>query len=181
MTQLRPSSNAKMQSRRRVFIAILGFLFLGSVTGLTQTTTDGSIYGRVHDASGAVVAGAQIVAHSLSVGGEFKAVSDDVGDYRLKELPPAENYTLEVQQPGFDKYVRTGLVVEAGLSVTIDIPLKVGSQSQTVEVSGDAPLIETQSAEQSVNLSGDLLRNLPLSGRHEWSDALQVTPGIISA
>jgi hypothetical protein len=146
-----------------------------------QTTADGSIYGRVQDVSGASVAGAQIVAHSPSVGGVFKAISDSVGDYRLKELPPAEDYVLEVSQDGFDKYLRDGLIVRAGLSVTVDIPLKIGSQSQTVEVSGDAPLLETQSAEQSVNLSGDLLRNLPLSGRHEWSDALQITPGIISA
>jgi hypothetical protein len=65
--------------------------------------------------------------------------------------------------------------------VTVDINLNVGSQSQTVQVSGDAPVIDTQSAEQAVNLSGELLRNIPITGRHDWSDSLQITPGIISA
>jgi hypothetical protein len=72
-------------------------------------------------------------------------------------------------------------VVRAGLNVTVDIALNIGSQSQTVEVSGEAPLIDTQSAEQATNLSGELLRNIPITGRHDWSDSLQLTPGIISA
>ena len=149
--------------------------------GFSQTSADGSVYGQVSDSSGAALAGVQITAHSLAVGGTFKAITDSSGGYRLKELPPDDNYTLEAEQEGFEKVLRSGLVVRAGLNVTVDITLKVGSQTQTVEVSGDAPLLETQSAENAVNLSGGLLRNLPLSGRHEWSDMLQITPGIISA
>ncbi len=61
--------------------------------------------------------------------------------------------------------------------MTVDITLNIGSQAQTVEVSGDAPLIDTQSAEQATNLSGELLRNIPITGRHDWSDSLQITPG----
>ena len=162
--------------------AVLLVLFLAtSRDGTSQTSADGSIYGHVSDSSGAALIGVQITAHSPAVGGTFKAITDSTGDYRLKELPPADNYTLEVERSGFEKVVRPGLVVRAGLNVTVDITLQVGSQTQTVEVSGEAPLLETQSAENSVNLSGSLLRSLPLSGRHEWSDVLQITPGIISA
>lgn len=171
----------RVHLRTTIFTVAAGLLLLGTQAGFAQTSAGGSIYGRIVDASGAALAGVQIEAHSPSVGGTFKAVSDSVGDYRLKELPPGEGYILEADLQGFDRYLRTGLIVRAGLNVTVDVLLKVGSQAQTVEVRGDAPLLETQSAEQSVNLSGDLLRNLPLSGRHEWSDALQITPGIISA
>jgi hypothetical protein len=164
-----------------VFTALLLTMLFGTAHGSAQTSADGSIYGRVEDTSGAVLANVQIVAHSVSVGGTFKAVSDSVGNYRLKELPPGEGYVIEAQLTGFEKFVQTGLPIRAGLNVTVDIQLKVGSSTQTIEVSGEPPLLETQSAEQSVNLSGNLLRELPLSGRHEWSDALQVTPGIISA
>ena len=165
-----------------VFLLLVLVLFLAlSRNGFSQTSADGNIYGQVTDSSGAALVGVQIEAHSPAVGGTFSATTDSSGDYRLKELPPDDNYTLEVEQPGFEKEVRPGLVVRAGLNVTVDIALKVGSQAQTVEVNGEAPLLETQSAENSVNLSGGLLRSLPLSGRHEWSDVLQITPGIISA
>ena len=164
------------------FQAIVFVLFLVTArSGFTQTSADGSIYGHISDKSGAALTGVQITAHSPAVGGTFKAVTDSTGDYRLKELPPDDNYAIEVEQAGFDKVVRPGLVVRAGLNVTVDITLEVGAETQTVQVRGEAPLLETQSAENNVNLSGELLRNLPLSGRHEWSDALQITPGIISA
>ena len=178
MTQ---SRNISLLRHSMFYIVMLGLFLAISGNGLAQTSADGSIYGHISDSSGASLAGVQVSAHSPAVGGTFRVVSDSTGDYRLKELPPADNYTIEIEQTGFDKVVRPGLVVRAGLSVTVDVTLKVGSQQETVEVKGDAPLLETQSAENAVNLSGELLRNLPLSGRHEWSDALQITPGIVSA
>jgi len=161
-----------------LFTAIL---FFNPLQGEAQTSANGNIYGQVLDSSGAILPGAQITAHSSAVGGTFRAVSDSTGNYRLKELPPGEGYVLEAELPGFNKFARSGLLIQAGLNITVDIQLKVGSLNETVEVSGETPLLETQSAEQTVNLAGELLRNVPLSGRHDWSDALQVTPGIISA
>jgi hypothetical protein len=161
-----------------VIVALLAF-WSGNVSA--QTSADGTIHGRIADASGAALVGVNIVAHTSAVGGSFKAVSDSEGNYRLTDLPPGTDYVVEASTAGFEKFVRSGLVVRAGLNVTVDIALNIGSQSQTVEVSGEAPLIDTQSAEQATNLSGELLRNIPITGRHDWSDSLQLTPGIISA
>jgi hypothetical protein len=146
-----------------------------------QTSADGTIHGRITDASGAAIPGVHVEARSPAVGGTFTAVSDQEGNYRLNELPQGVEYTVSADTQGFEKFVRSGLIVRAGLNVTVDVSLKIGSEQQTVEVSGDAPLIDTQSAEQAVNLSGELLRNIPSTGRHDWSDSLQITPGIISA
>jgi hypothetical protein len=154
---------------------------LGGSAAWAQTSADGTIHGRVADSSGAALVGVSIVAHSPGVGGTFKAISDSEGNYRLTELPPGTGYAVEAEAMGFEHFLRVGLVVRAGLNVTVDIILNVGAQTQTVEVSGEAPLIDTQSAEQAVNLSGELLRNVPITGRHDWSDSLQITPGIISA
>jgi hypothetical protein len=159
-------------------LSLLQFQFRRAVG---QTSADGTIHGRVADSSGAIIPGVNIVARSPSVGGSFKATSDSEGNYRLIELPPATDYTVEAEARGFAKVLRPGLVVRAGLNVTFDISLNIGSADQTVQVSGDAPLIDTQSSEQAVNLSGELLRNVPITGRHDWSDSLQLTPGIISA
>jgi len=161
-----------------LLLGVLGWQ--GGVAG-AQTSADGSIYGHVTDNSGAALPGVQVVAHSPVVGGTFKAVSDAEGNYRVIDLPIGTDYTLDAELPGFAKFERVGLVVKAALNVSVDIALKVGSESQTVEVSGDPPLLDTESAEQAVNLSGELLRALPVTVRHDWSDSLQVTPGIISA
>ena len=167
--------------KRVALVLVLAALALGSQSLLSQTTADGTIHGQILDNAGAALAGVAITAHSPAVGGTFKAVSDQEGNYRLTDLPQGTDYTVEAVQTGFAKFIRTGLIVRAGLNVTVDISLNVGSEAQSVEVSGDAPLIDTQSAEQAVNLSGELLRNIPITGRHDWSDSLQVTPGIISA
>src|SRR6202789_1649801 len=148
---------------------------------LGQTTADGTIHGRITDAGGSAVPDVNIAAHITTVGGTFKAISDPEGNYRLTELPPGTDYIVEAEVSGFEKFERSGLIVRAGLNVTVDVQLKVGSENQTVQVSSDAPLIDTQSAEQAVNLSGELLRSVPIPGRHDWSDSLQIPPGIISA
>ena len=123
-----------------------------------------------------------MVATSPSVAGVFRVLSDEAGNYRFPDLPPATDYTVTIESPGFAKYERTGLVVRAGLNVRLDASLKVGEVSLSVEVTkGEAPLIDTLSSEQTVNISGELIRSLPLTGRREWSDTLQLTPGILSA
>ena len=161
--------NIRLWIRRNAVLApaLLSILAFHLLSASAQTSADGSIYGHVTDNSGAALVGVQLTAHSPAVGGTFKAVTDDQGNYRLLELPPADDYTLEAENSGFEKFIRVGLIVRAGLNVTVDIPLKIGSQAQTVQVSGDAPLIDTQSSEQAVNLSGELLRSIPITGRHD--------------
>src|ERR1700691_2086318 len=97
-----------------VLAVVLGLLTFHSGVALAQTSAYGSIYGQVTDSSGAPVVGAQITAHSPSVGGTFNAVSDNEGNYRLIELPPATDYTVDTENAGFEKFERVGLVVEAG-------------------------------------------------------------------
>jgi len=167
--------------RRLTLTALFILLAFYARYSLTQTTADGTIHGHITDDSGATVPHVTVTAHSPAVGGTFTAIADAEGNYRLIDLPQGENYTVEASVSGFEKFERAGLIVRSGLNITVDIQLKVGSVSQTVEVAGDAPLIDTQSAEQATNLSGELLRNIPVTGRHDWSDSLQITPGIISA
>jgi Carboxypeptidase regulatory-like domain len=115
-------------SRRRTMFLALSLLLcviLGAPTLLfAQTSADGTIHGQVVDGSGAVLAGVNITAHSPAVGGTFKAVSDQEGNYRLTELPQGTDYTVEAEAPGFEKFVRLGLIVRAGLNVTADVSLK---------------------------------------------------------
>lgn len=165
-----------------VFLFLTFMSLFGVINPVTaQTSADGTIHGHVTDNSDAAIVGVSLIARSPTVGGSFHTVSDSEGNYRLTDLPTGTDYIIEADSPGFEKFIRSGLLVRAGLNVTVDITLNIGSQSQSVEVSGEAPLIDTQSSEQAVNLSGELLRNVPITGRHDWSDSLQLTPGIVSA
>jgi hypothetical protein len=112
--------------------AIVALLAFSSGNVSAQTSADGTIHGRIADTSGAALVGVNIVAHSSAVGGSFKAESDSEGNYRLTDLPPGTDYVVEASTAGFEKFVRNGLVVRAGLNVTVDIALNIGSQSQTV-------------------------------------------------
>jgi len=146
-----------------------------------QTTAAGTIRGRVLDATGSIIDGAIVSAHSPHVGGTFSAVTDKEGDYRIIDLPPADDYAVVAEKPGFSKLEQLGVVVRAGSNTTADLTLALGAVNQMVEVSGNAVLIDQVSSEQAVDISGQLLRDIPLTGRREWSDVLQLTPGVISA
>jgi hypothetical protein len=169
-----------------------GFAWLGAAFALlilasaaparAQVAAEGSIRGHVDDGTGAVIPGVTVVATSPSVAGAFRSVSDEAGNYRLTELPPAEDYTVTAELEGFSKYQRAGVIVRAGLNVRLDVSLTVGNLSEAVSVTGSASnIIDTFSSEQSVAISGELIRSLPLTGRREWSDTLQLTPGVLSA
>jgi hypothetical protein len=181
MRRLRHSRSSLSRVVSPALLVLFAIFSVNLHRASAQTTADGTIHGQITDASGAVLSNANIVARSGSVGGTFNAVTDAAGNYRLTDLPPGTDYAVEVEAPGYERVQRTGLMVRAGLNVTVNISIKVGSTTESVQVSGETPLIDTQSAEQATNLSGELLRNVPITGRHDWSDSLQVTPGIISA
>jgi hypothetical protein len=161
--------------KRLVFATVL---FVSSC-GLAwaQSTTEGTIRGVIHDEQGGVLPGVTVTATSPTVAGTFTAVSDADGSYRLLNLRPGE-YTVTAELQGFSKYSRAGLVVRAGLNIAVDIVLMVGAMSETVQVTGESPMLEIQKPVQSVNISGDMQRALPLGTRKDFSEFLEVTPGV---
>ena len=146
-------------------------------TASAQTTAEGTIRGVIHDDQGGVLPGVTVVATSPTVAGTFTSVSDAVGAYRLLNLSPGE-YSVTAELQGFSKYVRPGIVVRAGLNIAVDIEMKVGAVSETVQVTADSPMLEVQKPVQAVNISGAMQRALPLGTRKDFSEFLEVTPGV---
>jgi hypothetical protein len=105
--------------------------------------------------------------------------TDDSGFYRLLDLPPG-TYTLTAERDGFATWLREGIVVRAGLNLSVDIVMKVGSVSETVKVTLETPMLESKTAVNVVNVSGEFQRALPLTGRRTWSDFFLVTPSVAS-
>lgn len=163
---------------RRVMSVFVLFVLSASLAR-AQTAAGGSITGIARDEQGAVVPGVAITATSDSAPGIYRATTDTTGVYRLTDLPPGE-YTLTAALDRFAMFVRPSVVVRAGRSVAVDLEMKVGGVGETVEVRTDSPLLETRSGGQSVNVSGELLRNVPLSEGREWFGALAVAPGVVT-
>jgi hypothetical protein len=147
---------------------------------LAQTTASGSLRGTATDQHGAVLPGVLVSVTSDTVPGGHTSATDQKGEYRFGELPPGA-YTLVAELDGFARFVRTPVVVSAGLNVTLDFIMSVGAISETIEIRQDTPLLESQSALQAVNISGEMLRAMPLSERREWFGAVTLAPGVTTS
>src|SRR5690242_7047016 len=160
--------NAKGVDMRSIVAGLL--LVITFVAGdVVAQTTEGSIRGSVRDEQGGVLPGVTITAISAQYPNPVTAVTDQQGAYRLINVPPG-TYSLSAELQGFQKLVRGNLVLHAGLNLDIDLVMKVGTLSETVQVKGEAPLIETKDAVQSVSVSGETMQSLPLGPQKHWSE-----------
>jgi hypothetical protein len=164
---------------RRIF-NLLALALLAALPLRAQTTASGSIVGVASDQNGGVLPGVAVAATSETVPGVYSATTDRAGQYRLENLPPGD-YTIVAELSGFARFRRTPIAVRAGLNVAVDIPLRVGGVDETVDVHQETPLLETRNATQSVNISGELLRGIPLTEKRDWFGALSLAPGVTTA
>jgi hypothetical protein len=142
-----------------------------------QTAT-GTILGNVKDNSGGAVPGATVTATNLNTAAARSATTDDDGQYTLPLLPLGP-YRLQVELAGFKTFQRTGIVLEIGRNARVDGVLEPGDVQETVMVSGDAPLIETNSAALTRSVNQKEVLNLPLVNRDLYS-LLSITGGVTS-
>lgn len=136
-----------------------------------------SISGKVTDSTGATVAGAEVVVTSLERSTPFRALSNAAGRYVLEFLPPG-HYSLTAEKPGFKKLVRSGLSLEAADHLSLDLALQIGDVSQSVTVTGETPLLETETASRSGTIENRVLENVPTNGRNLFSTEYAL-PGVI--
>lgn len=144
-------------------VAIVCLCFALSAASL-RAQGYGTISGAVTDPSGAVVASATVTATQTHNGTVTTTVTAGDGRYVFPTLLPAP-YTLSVSAPNFELYRRTGVVLEADQALTVNITLKVGTQTQTVSVSADAPQVDVTTGTLSQVIDRASVQDLPLNGR----------------
>lgn len=163
----------------RVLALSLGALLgLFSVSASAQTG-DGSLRGYVRDPQGAVLPGVTVTAASPALLAPVTAVSDTAGYYRLNNLPPGE-YTLSADLTGFAAYKRPGILMRAGSTFTVDIEMTLSTVQESVTVTGESPMIETQKPTSTLTIQGELMRAAPVTSRRLFSDVLDMAPGVSS-
>src|SRR5258708_7520598 len=134
------------------------------------------LFGTIHDPSGLHVQKAKVVAEDQATMVRYEGASDERGEYHLLGLP-AGQYVLTVEQPGFRQYRQSGITLRLGDRTTVDIQLALGQVSQAVDVSAAAALLQTGSAEVSLNIEEKKIRTLPLDGRN-FIPLLTLAPGV---
>lgn len=157
-----------MRTKKSLTFALALFLALASLTlsplVWSQEVT-ANIVGTVTDPSGAPIKGAAVVATDTDRGTLWKAESNDAGAYNLLRLPIG-SYTVKVTAAGFQTVSYAPFTLTLNQTARVDVQLKVGSVSQTVEVIGAAPVLQTESTEVSTLINANTNVSLPLAGRN---------------
>src|SRR5919202_2825418 len=156
---------------------LLFCLAFGAATAAAQSTTDGAIGGTVKDPQGAVVQNAAVTVKNEETNAEKTGTTDDQGRFRIVQLQPG-SYTVTISASGFAAFTQQKVVVEVGRITPIDAALTVGGTSETVQVTGEAPVINTQQQDFSTNINQTSINNLPINGRR-WSNYAILTPGAV--
>jgi carboxypeptidase family protein len=152
-------------------------LLCGASSAFAQEVT-ASITGTVTDPSGAAVSGATVTAKSVERGLVNTAVTNDSGIYRIAQLPVG-TYELKVEKPGFASASHPAFVLSLNQVARIDVGMKVGQVSETVEVTGATPALETEVTQVDTVINAATNDNLPLASRN-YVQLTLLAPGSVT-
>ncbi len=139
-----------------------------------QISTD--LRGRTIDASGAAVVGAQVVAREMSTSIVRATETSSDGTYTFTALEPGR-YQIDVTAAGFDHLTRGGVTLQTGSTIGLDLTLPVASARQTVTVTADAPLLQSQTSNIQTVITGRSVVAIPLNGRN-FVQLATLAPGV---
>ncbi|MEP6717101.1 MAG: carboxypeptidase-like regulatory domain-containing protein, partial [Terriglobia bacterium] len=175
-----------MQRTREVFMNRFNNFLLALVTGLVfqmvvfGQADQGAITGTVTDAQGGVVTAAQIKLTNTDTNFRLETTTDARGVYTFQPIRIG-HYTLDASAPGFATTTQQGLEVQVNQRLGVDISLRVGAQTEIVNVSANAiPLLQTEDASTGKVISSQQINDTPLAGRnYVW--IAQLTAGVAPA
>ncbi len=163
-----------MRSAKTLTLFLMALLTSLNVAGQQIT---GNIRGTVSDPSGAIVQAATVTAKQIETGLTRVAITDRQGEYVLVELPIG-HYLLETQAKGFQTYLQQGISLDVNQTATVVIRLKLGSETQQVEVSGDAALVQSTVSSLGQTVMEHEILDLPLDGCN-FSQLGLLQPGVV--
>jgi hypothetical protein len=168
------ANSEKMVVILGVFLALV-LCFIVSVPVYSQVT-GATLSGTISDASGGVIAGAQVSTRNTATDITKDATADSAGFYIVPNLP-AGTYEVKVTAKGFNTAVQSNLTLAVGAQQSLNIRMKVGGTSQTVQVTETAPQIDLTSSTLSGQVESQTVLDLPLNGR-DWTLLATLHPGV---
>ena len=147
-------------------------------TLMSAQGTGGRILGRVADSSGAVLAGVKVTLTNEATGVSSETTTNASGDYGFPQVPVG-TYRMEFDLTGFKTNLQRGVNVDLNQIVSVNSVLQIGATKETVEVTSEAPLVDTTSTQLGAVMDSRQVSNLPLNTRDTYQ-LLQLQPGVMS-
>jgi len=162
-----------MNSLRRVLLLLTVLVVLPA-----SAYAQASISGVIKDASGAVLPGVTVEAASpVLIEKTRSAVTDGTGQYRIINLLPGK-YSVTFTLAGFSTIRREDIELTGGFNATVNADLKVGGVAETITVSGETPIVDTQSIRRQTTISNELMTAIPTA--RSWAATALLIPGIVT-
>jgi hypothetical protein len=153
-------------------------LLVGSLAPTVAQVIFGTVVGTVVDTSSAAVPGATIRVISVNTNEVRTTISGSGGTYSVPNLPPGA-YRVEVELSGFKQFIRTDVPVQVDVTTRVDVTLEVGNVSESVSVTAQAPLLQTDTSSLGGVVPQQAIRSIPLSGRNV-NNLLTLVPGVVA-
>jgi hypothetical protein len=162
---------------RPAFAALcLAFLVGGANAAFAQSAGSGTITGTITDPKGAAIPDGSVTVHNSDTNADRTVNSNETGLYTVPFLQPG-HYEITVSKMGFAKVVRKDLSLQVGQTLSVDLALPLQSTTETVTVSGEAPLVDPEKTDVSQVVSTGFVNNLPIAGRR-WESFVLLTPNV---
>jgi carboxypeptidase family protein/TonB-dependent receptor-like protein len=156
---------------------VLFLMLTMSAIAFAQSTVSGAIGGVVTNPNKEVVPGATVTVLNTGTNKEDNGTADDQGSFRIGNLQPG-NYTVTINGAGFSPFTQNNVVVEVGRVTELNAALSIGPVSGTVEVTSEAPVINTAQPDFASNINQTSINELPINGRRA-SNFVLLTPGVV--
>src|SRR5581483_9729739 len=169
-------------STRRLLSVALSFAVLFALVGSSRITSaqevTASIVGTISDPSGAPISGATVIATDTDRGITWTTKTNETGAYNITRLPVG-NYSVKVSASGFDTAIHPPFILVLNQTARIDVQMKVGQVTESVEVTGAAPVLQTDSTQVSTIIDSVTNDQLPLATRN-YVELTLLSPGSVS-
>lgn len=162
----------------RYLLPVLSIIAASFFTAFPQARDTASLFGSVADSQAAMIPGARVTLTNTATGLIRNTITDASGGY-VFSLLPVGSYNLAVEQTGFRKNERRGIVLQANENVRVDVSLDVGNVQETVTVEGLASTVETRAVTINHTVDSKRIVELPLNGRNP-ADLVLLAPGVAS-
>jgi hypothetical protein len=139
-----------------------------------------TLVGTVSDPSGGVVANAKVTITETATGQVYTLLTSSTGDFVRPALKPS-TYSVSVVAPGFRTSEQKDILLKAGERTGVSITLTIGDVGQTVEVTGAAPMLQTESTSVGASMNSQTLSQLPLGGQRNFAYLARMVPGVVPA
>jgi hypothetical protein len=145
---------------------------------LHAQAVQGRIDGGVFDQTGGAIAGATVTVTDVARGVARALTTDSAGEYSAPDLLPG-TYTVRAEAKGFRTVEHTGILVQVGQDIRVDLTVQPGEQTQTITVTAEIPEVQTTNAVLGGEVNTETINDLPLNGR-DFTALLALRPGVIS-